>query len=135
MIPRILSWPSSFFHRSLPPIHTAVVGVTGSAAVNETAIRRFKMPFYLQITVCTDVLKEGEDLHTFCDQVVHYGIAWTSGILEQRIGRVDRFFSQIERRLCQQRGAAGIKLGIYHPYLDDASKTANRSCPCPCAGR
>jgi hypothetical protein len=98
---------------------TAVVGVTGSAAVNETAIRQFRMPFYPQIIVCTDVLKEGEDLHTFCDQVVHYGVAWTSGDLEQRIGRVDRFFSQIERRLCQQRGAADVKLGIYYPYLDN----------------
>jgi len=98
---------------------TAVVGVTGGSAINETAIRQFKTPFYPQIIVCTDVLKEGEDLHVFCDQVVHYGVAWTSGDLEQRIGRVDRFFSQIERRLCQSPNPDNEKLGIHYPYLED----------------
>ena len=75
--------------------------------------------FYPQIIVCTDVLKEGEDLHLFCDQVVHYGVAWTSGDLEQRIGRVDRFFSQIERRLCEQKGSEDVKTGHPLPYLAD----------------
>lgn len=98
---------------------TAVVGITGGSAINETAIRQFKTPFYPQIIVCTDVLKEGEDLHTFCDQVVHYGVAWTSGDLEQRIGRVDRYFSQIERRLCHSETPESVKLGIFYPYLDD----------------
>ncbi|MGC9196790.1 MAG: helicase-related protein [Syntrophobacteraceae bacterium] len=98
---------------------TAVVGITGGSGINERAIRQFKTPFYPQIIVCTDVLKEGEDLHVFCDQVVHYGVAWTSGDLEQRIGRVDRFFSQIERRLCESNGSKDVKLGICYPYLVD----------------
>lgn len=98
---------------------TAVVGISGGSNVNETAIRQFKTPSYPQIIVCTDVLKEGEDLHVFCDQVVHYGVAWTSGDLEQRIGRVDRYFSKIERRLCATDDSEAVKLNVLYPYLED----------------
>jgi len=98
---------------------TAVVGIYGGSRINETAIRQFKTPSYPQIIVCTDVLKEGEDLHVFCDQVVHYGVAWTSGDLEQRVGRVDRFFSQIERRLSASEDSEKIKLNVFYPYLAD----------------
>ena len=51
------------------------------------------------LMLCTDVLQEGEDLHTFCDRVIHYGVAWTASSMEQRIGRVDRIQSLTERRL------------------------------------
>ena len=98
---------------------TAVVAVVGGSAINETAIRQFKTPSYPQIIVCTDVLKEGEDLHTFCDQVVHYGVAWTSGDLEQRIGRVDRYFSKIERRLARSDTPESEKLQIMYPHMKD----------------
>lgn len=98
---------------------TAVIAVVGGGAVNETAIRQFKTPSYPQIIVCTDVLKEGEDLHTFCDKVVHYGVAWTSGDLEQRVGRVDRYFSKIERRLARSKLPEEEKLEIMYPHMKD----------------
>ena len=46
----------------------------------------------------TYLLQEGEDLHTFCSAVHHYGIAWTPSSMEQRVGRIDRVRSQSDRR-------------------------------------
>jgi superfamily II DNA/RNA helicase len=70
--------------------------------------------------VCTDVLKQGVDLHLFCDAVIHYGIAWTAGDLEQRIGRVDRLGGLLSRRLLAHTGSAALapRLAVQFPYLD-----------------
>lgn len=95
-----------------------VIGVVGGSDVNERALVQFKTPAYPRVLVCTDVLKEGANLHTFCDRVMHYGVAWTAGDLEQRIGRVDRFRSLIERRLRQNGDGERPKLDIAYPYLD-----------------
>jgi len=78
-----------------------------SGKVNETVVRQFRTATYPLVLVTTDLLQEGEDLHTFCDEVHHYGIAWMPSALEQRIGRVDRVSSLTERRL----RAAGAVLG------------------------
>ncbi len=66
---------------------------------DNNAVSQFKFPTHPNVLVCTDVLKEGVDMHLFCDEVVHYGVAWTSGDLEQRIGRVDRFGSLFGRKI------------------------------------
>lgn len=47
-----------------------------SGQVNQTLVRQFRMPGYPLVLVTTDLLQEGEDLHTFCSCVHHYGIAW-----------------------------------------------------------
>ena len=56
-----------------------VIGRSGRVR-NKHAIAHFNLPCHPNILVCTDVLKEGVDMHLFCDRVEHYGVAWTSAI-------------------------------------------------------
>jgi Type III restriction enzyme, res subunit/Helicase conserved C-terminal domain len=92
-----------------------------SGKVNKTLVQQFRMPGYPFILVTTDLLQEGEDLHTFCSAVYHYGIAWTPSSMEQRIGRIDRVRSESDRRL------SGLEvvpdgadlLQVYYPHLED----------------
>lgn len=92
-----------------------------SGEVNQTLIRQFRMPGYPLVLVTTDLLQEGEDLHTFCSEVHHYGISWTPSAMEQRIGRIDRVRSQTERRLVALDRAPGgdDKLQVTFPHLQD----------------
>lgn len=97
-----------------------VGGMAGQ--VNQTLVRQFRMPGYPLVLISTDLLQEGEDLHTFCSAVHHYGISWTPSSMEQRIGRVDRVRSQTDRRLSQVRvGPLGgdAMLQVYFPHLED----------------
>jgi hypothetical protein len=90
--------------------------------VNQTLVRQFRMPGYPLVLITTDLLKEGEDLHTFCSSVHHYGIAWTPSSMEQRVGRIDRVRSHAERRLVEikEREPAGEeRLQVYFPHLED----------------
>ena len=96
---------------------TAVIGVIGGSGAHRVATRQFRTPSLPRVIVCTDTLKEGVDLHLFCDRVLHYGVAWTSGDLEQRVGRVDRFFSQIERRLHAEGAPPDVELHVGYPHL------------------
>lgn len=92
-----------------------------SGQVNQTLVRQFRMPGYPFVLVTTDVLQEGEDLHTFCSSVYHYGIAWTPSAMEQRTGRIDRVLSQTERRLGTLDRAPRREelLQVYYPHLQD----------------
>ncbi|MYG12540.1 MAG: hypothetical protein F4171_07045 [Gammaproteobacteria bacterium] len=96
---------------------TPVVGVTGGAGGHRRATRQFRTPSLPRVIVCTDTLKEGVDLHLFCDHVLHYGVAWTSGDMEQRVGRVDRYFSQIERRLSEEGPPPDVHLHVGYPHV------------------
>ena len=81
------------------------------------------MPGYPLVLVTTDLLQEGEDLHTFCSDVHHYGIAWTPSSMEQRIGRIDRVRSHTERRLGRLRTPTirgEDMLQVYFPHLEDS---------------
>ncbi|WP_417746705.1 helicase-related protein [Rosistilla oblonga] len=93
-----------------------------SGKVNETLVRQFRMPGYPLVLFSTDLLQEGEDLHTFCSSIHHYGISWTPSSMEQRIGRIDRVRSHSDRRLSdlQEVGLVGDdKLQVFFPHLED----------------
>jgi len=92
-----------------------------SGQVNETLVRQFRMPGYPLILITTDLLQEGEDLHTFCSTVHHYGISWMPSSMEQRVGRVDRVSSQTDRRLVSggRTGDGRDLLQVYYPHLQD----------------
>jgi superfamily II DNA or RNA helicase len=96
-----------------------VGGMTGE--VNKTLVRQFRMPGYPFVLLSTDLLQEGEDLHTFCSEVYHYGLAWTPSAVEQRIGRVDRVRSKTERTAAATVGALSdqSRLQVYYPHLED----------------
>jgi hypothetical protein len=89
--------------------------------VNQTLLRQFRMPGYPFVLISTDLLQEGEDLHTFCSSVLHYGISWTPSAMEQRIGRIDRVRSQTDRRLSGRlKMPEGSEwLQVHYPYLED----------------
>jgi hypothetical protein len=87
--------------------------------VNETLVRQFRMPGYPLVLITTDLLQEGEDLHTFCSAVHHYGISWMPSSMEQRVGRVDRVSSLTDRRLTQLAAPPMGEqlLQVYYPHL------------------
>ncbi|MFG2099892.1 helicase-related protein [Micromonospora echinaurantiaca] len=103
-------------------LFTAQEPVAGmSGRVNSRHVQQFRLPGYPLVLICTDLLQEGEDLHTFCSRVYHYGLAWTPSAIEQRIGRIDRVRSDSERRLTTlNRSAVGDDLlQVYYPHLTD----------------
>lgn len=105
---------SNLLHKQQP-----VGGMSGS--LNKSLVAQFRMPGYPFLLVTTDLLQEGEDLHTFCSSVFHYGIAWNPSSMEQRTGRIDRVRSQSERRLLRlEREPVGEdKLQVFFPHLED----------------
>jgi hypothetical protein len=81
---------------------------------NNRVMASFNTPFYPDVLISTSVLQEGVNLQYFCDQIIHYGVAWTPGDNEQRVGRIDRMFSKTERNLDLNPNST---LAIFYPYL------------------
>jgi len=96
-----------------------IAGMAGSVAAK--VVHQFRQPGYPLVLVTTDVLQEGEDLHTFCSTILHYGISWTPSAMEQRTGRVDRVGSATDRRLAALTAAPAGEalLQVHYPYLED----------------
>lgn len=81
-----------------------ISGATGENSSNRSPLaRKFRMPGYPRILISTDVFQEGEDLHTFCDSIQHYGISASPIALEQKVGRVDRIASMAHRHMINAR--------------------------------
>ena len=88
-----------WLNRQLPS-SAPVIGANGETTANRSVqARKFRMPGYPLILVSTDVFQEGEDLHTFCDSVIHYGLSASPVSIEQKTGRVDRVGAHAHRRL------------------------------------
>lgn len=101
------SW--GFFNNGQPAI--ACCGETKYTS----AIRAFNTPFFPNVLAATSVLQEGVDLHFHCDTVIHYGLSHTAGQNEQRIGRADRLFGKLNRKLIEKDENAFLT-SVY-PYL------------------
>jgi len=92
-----------------------------AGGVNKRLVGQFRMPGFPYALISTDVLQEGEDLHTFCRRVIHYGITWTPSAMEQRTGRIDRVGSLTQRRLdgCKETPKANDLIQVHYPHLQD----------------
>ena len=95
-----------------------VLGMSGE--VVKRGVLQFRMPGYPIALISTDVLQEGEDLHLFCDKIIHYGISYTSTSMEQKTGRVDRIGSLTSRRLNQRDELKDPdKIQVLFPFLQE----------------
>ena len=96
-----------------------VAGMSGG--VNKRVVQQFRMPGFPLILITTDVLQEGEDLHTFCRRVIHYGIAWTPSAVEQRTGRIDRIGGLVQRELegRPEKPDDHELIQVHFPHLED----------------
>jgi hypothetical protein len=98
--------------------------VSGASGFHKRDVSRvatqFRMPGYPYVLITTDVLKEGEDLHLYCKDVYHYGIAWNPSDMEQRTGRIDRINSSSYFEL-KKEGKINFNnsLQVFYPYLAD----------------
>lgn len=90
--------------------------VSGSTAggTRENIRFAFNSPFFPNVLIATSVFQEGVNLHLNCRKVNHYGMAASAGDNEQRIGRVDRLFGHINRKLEEQQHN---RLLISYPFL------------------
>jgi len=100
--------------RVLTGLSSPAFYASGAVKDRQRLILGFNSPFYPNVLAATSVLQEGVNLHMQCRKVHHYGIAWTPGDNEQRVGRVDRLFGRINAQL-QRDGRAELAIG--YPYL------------------
>lgn len=70
------------------------MGITGNSQGHKRPIQQFNTPGLPYVMIGTDTIREVVNLHLFCDRAMYYGVAWKPGDLEQRIGRVNRYFSR-----------------------------------------
>ena len=98
-----------------------IVGVSGSHKRDVSRVAtQFRMPGFPYVLFTTDVLKEGEDLHLYCKDVYHYGIAWNPSDMEQRTGRIDRINSSCYFQLkADGKRSFDNSLQVFYPYLAD----------------
>lgn len=99
-----------------------VVGVSGSDNRDRSMLAtQFRMPGYPYILVSTDIFREGEDLHTYCQNIYHYGIAWNPSDMEQRTGRIDRINSMSYRKLNREKTLSlDNMVHVFYPYLTNS---------------
>ncbi|MBX2889736.1 MAG: DEAD/DEAH box helicase [Saprospiraceae bacterium] len=105
------------YFRMLSPV-VSRTGMTG--ADRSIVAAQFRMPGFPYVLVATDIFREGEDLHTYCQNVYHYGIAWNPSDMEQRTGRIDRINSLSHRKLIAENSGGNCPVNqvqVFYPYL------------------
>lgn len=103
---------------SLASLSSPAWFASGESSHRQFLILGFNSPFYPNTLVATSVFQEGINLHLQCRKVHHYGIAWTPGDNEQRVGRVDRLFGKVNQLVRQAPPGTGTStLDINYPYL------------------
>lgn len=105
--------------RTLTTLSSPAWYASGGSSHRQHLILGFNSPFYPNTLVATSVFQEGVNLHLQCRKVHHYGIAWTPGDNEQRVGRVDRLFGKVNELLLVG-GPSTATLDINYPYLKDS---------------
>lgn len=96
------------------------LGAMGSTSSRYPVIVKFNAPFFPDFVVATDVFREGVDLHLSCRRVWHFGMVANPGDIEQRSGRIDRYFSKVHRALGRDDTTTDQTEGQVHieyPYL------------------
>jgi len=107
--------------RTLTTLSSPAWFASGESSHRQHLILGFNSPFYPNTLVATSVFQEGINLHLQCRKVHHYGIAWTPGDNEQRVGRIDRLFGKVNQLLKEPASAAGMNtLEINYPYLKNS---------------
>ena len=106
------------------------ISVTGQNGRNRSIIAaQFRMPGFPYVLVTTDIFREGEDLHTYCKNIYHYGIAWNCSDMEQRTGRIDRVNSISYRRLRdRQRLDFDNKVHVFYPFINGTLEVNQVAC-------
>ncbi len=95
-----------------------VKGMSGIKNNKGKVAAQFRMPGYPFVLVTTDIFREGEDLHTYCQNIYHYGIAWNCSDMEQRTGRIDRINSLSNRKMVlKQNNDFFERIHVFYPYL------------------
>jgi len=105
--------------RTLTTLSSPAWYASGESSHRQHLILGFNSPFYPNTLIATSVFQEGVNLHLQCRKVHHYGIAWTPGDNEQRVGRIDRLFGKVNS-LLQEQGPDMSALEINYPYLKDS---------------
>lgn len=105
--------------RTLTTLSSPAWYASGESSHRQHLILGFNSPFYPNTLMATSVFQEGVNLHLQCRKIHHYGIAWTPGDNEQRVGRIDRLFGKINS-LLQLHGPDKSALEINYPYLKDS---------------
>ena len=111
----------TYLRQMLNPV-SPVIGASGETSGRSSQARKFRMPGYPLALITTDVFQEGEDLHTFCDSVVHYGLSGSPISFEQKTGRVDRVGSVAQRRLMalERQAEEEEYIQVTFPYVKES---------------
>jgi ERCC4-related helicase len=87
--------------------YNSVMIYGGSGLDKDEMLKQFREDESIQVLLSTEVGSEGLDMQ-FCNSMVNYDLPWNPMVVEQRIGRIDRF------------GQESPKVNIYNIVIQDS---------------